>query len=89
MKINIEIDVSPAEAREFFGLPNVQALQERMVNQFADRLEASVEQRDEFMRSMFETALEPWQVFGRMFGSNVTTTDKSSSAKTSGDKQKS
>lgn len=71
MKINIEIDVSPAEAREFFGLPNVQSLQERMVNQFAERLEASAEQRDEFIRSMFETAIEPWQVFGKMFGAST------------------
>ena len=81
MKINIEIDVSPAEAREFFGLPNVQALQERMVNQFAERLEASVEQRDEFMRSMFETAMEPWQVFGRMFGNaTVSGADRTTSS---------
>ena len=68
MKINIEIDVSPAEAREFLGLPNIQSLQEHMVSQFAERLESSAEQREEFVRSMFETAMEPWQVFGRFFG---------------------
>ena len=71
MKINIEIDMTPAEAREFFDLPNIQSLQERMVNQFAERLESSAEQRDEFMRSMFETAMEPWQVFGKMFGNTT------------------
>ena len=67
MKINIEIDVTPEEAREFFGLPNIQAFQERMVAQFAEGLEASTEQRDEFVRSMVETAMEPWQGLAKLF----------------------
>ncbi|MEM7100174.1 MAG: DUF6489 family protein [Pseudomonadota bacterium] len=68
MKINIEIDLTPEEAREFLGLPNIRAFQEKMVDQFAQRLDASNEQREEFVKSMFETAMEPWQVFGKMFG---------------------
>lgn len=31
MKINISIDASPEEMREFFGLPNIRPLQEEMM----------------------------------------------------------
>ncbi len=68
MKINVEIDVTPEEARVFFGLPDVQSLQNRMIQQFADRIEGSAEQRDEFIRNMFKTAMEPWQVFNNLVG---------------------
>ena len=78
MKINIEIDLTPEEAREFLGLPNIRSFQERMVDQFAQRLDSSNEQREEFVRSMFETALEPWQVFGKMFGNTSPGGPKSS-----------
>ncbi len=69
MKVNIEIDVTPEEARTFFGLPDVQGMQNRMMQQFADRIEGSAEQREEFIRGMFKTAMEPWQIFSRMVNS--------------------
>jgi hypothetical protein len=31
MKISVEIDLTPEEARRFFGLPNVEGLQEEML----------------------------------------------------------
>ena len=33
MKVNIKIDCSPAEARSFFGLPDVGPLQEKFVEE--------------------------------------------------------
>jgi hypothetical protein len=33
MKISIDIDMTPQELREFFGLPNVQPLQDEMLAQ--------------------------------------------------------
>lgn len=68
MKINIEIDLSPEEARAFFGLPDVKTLQQQMLKQFSKDLDASTEKRDELVRSMFDTAMEPWQLMGRVFG---------------------
>ncbi|MEM9624110.1 MAG: DUF6489 family protein [Pseudomonadota bacterium] len=66
MKINIEIDVTPEEARTFFGLPDVQSFQNKMMQQFADRIEDSAEQSEEFMRNMFKNAMEPWQIFSQI-----------------------
>ena len=33
MKVNIEIDCTPVEARQFFGLPNVEPIQAAVMQQ--------------------------------------------------------
>jgi Family of unknown function (DUF6489) len=38
MKINIEIDCTPQEARAFLGLPPVEAMQEALVARMQERL---------------------------------------------------
>lgn len=37
MKIRIDIDCSPQEARAFFGLPDLQPLQEAVMAEFRDK----------------------------------------------------
>jgi hypothetical protein len=43
MKINVEIDCTPLEARQFFGLPDVQPMQtavlEKLQNQMMDNIQ--------------------------------------------------
>jgi len=43
MKIRIDVDLSPAEARAFFGLPDVQALQEEVLETIRERMRAGTE----------------------------------------------
>lgn len=43
MKIHIEFDVTPAELRQFFGLPNVQPLQEEMLRSFGRQMQSGIE----------------------------------------------
>lgn len=38
MKINVEIDCSPEEARTFLGLPDVQPMQKRLMDTMEKRL---------------------------------------------------
>ena len=38
MKINVEIDCTPAEAREFYGLPDVRELQANVLRRLEERL---------------------------------------------------
>lgn len=38
MKVTINIDCTPEEARTFFGLPDVQPMQERMMAELEDRM---------------------------------------------------
>ncbi|MEO0579511.1 MAG: DUF6489 family protein [Pseudomonadota bacterium] len=42
MKIKIEFDLTPEEFRESIGLPNVAALQEKVVQAMSDRLASGV-----------------------------------------------
>jgi hypothetical protein len=43
MKVNVEIDCTPLEARQFFGLPDVQPMQvavmEKLQNQMMDNIQ--------------------------------------------------
>ena len=63
MKINVEVDLTPEELRRFMGLPDMGAVHTQLLEQFTQRLSASSEQRDEFMRSLMTGAFAPWQDF--------------------------
>jgi hypothetical protein len=54
MKVNVEIDCTPQEARAFFGLPDVAPMQERMMKEVEERTLAA-------MRAMEpETMIKTW-----------------------------
>jgi len=42
MKINLEVDCTPAEARAFLGLPNVEALNDHLVEEMKTRMAAGM-----------------------------------------------
>jgi hypothetical protein len=42
MKLNIEIDLTPTEARQFLGLPDVTALNDHLVAEMTKRMDANV-----------------------------------------------
>jgi flagellar motor component MotA len=42
MKINISVEATPQEARQFLGLPDVQPLQDEMMQLIRDKLQLSV-----------------------------------------------
>lgn len=42
MKINVEVDCTPAEARAFMGLPDVQPMQKAMMDQLQDKMSNSI-----------------------------------------------
>lgn len=54
MKITIDIDCTPEEARTFLGLPDVQPLQAAMMAELEKRMRANIEQMDP------ETMLRTW-----------------------------
>ncbi|MGP1275365.1 MAG: DUF6489 family protein [Caulobacterales bacterium] len=43
MKVNINIECSPAEARAFFGLPDVTPLNEQLVEEMGKRMSANID----------------------------------------------
>lgn len=42
MKIRLDIDASPQELRTFFGLPDVEALQNQMIDHIRKQMEAGM-----------------------------------------------
>ena len=58
MKVSLEVDCTPEEARAFLGLPDVRALNDHMVAEMKSRMEANLAmaQPEELMKS--------WMAFG-------------------------
>ena len=58
MKVTIEVDCTPLEARAFFGLPDVTLLNDHLVQEMKSRMDANINmlQPVELMRS--------WMTFG-------------------------
>lgn len=54
MKVTIDIDCTPEEARTFLGLPDVQPLQAAMMAELEKRMRSNIEQMDP------ETMLRTW-----------------------------
>ena len=63
MKINVEVDLTPEELRRFMGLPDVQGIQQRMMEAFEENIQTSQEQQQEFFRNMITGSMVPWQGF--------------------------
>jgi len=58
MKVNINIDCSPQEARAFFGLPDVTPLNEQLVEEMSKRMSANMEAMEP------EALMRSWMSFG-------------------------
>jgi len=43
MKVNIEIDCTPMEARQFFGLPDVQPMQTAVMEKLQQQMMSNIE----------------------------------------------
>ena len=56
MKITVNIDCTPEEARSFFGLPNVQPMQEAVMAELQERLLGGIKQMDSdaMLKSWFQ-----------------------------------
>ncbi len=58
MKINIEVDCSPEEARAFLGLPDVAPMQAVLIVELGKRMRAGLEAMDP------ETLMKTWMPLG-------------------------
>ena len=58
MKLSIEVDCTPEEARRFLGLPDVSALNDHLVSEMQKRIESNMAMlsTDELMKN--------WMAFG-------------------------
>lgn len=58
MKLNVEIDCTPAEARAFLGLPDVSALNDHLVAEMKKRVDANI------AMAAPEELMKSWMAFG-------------------------
>jgi len=58
MKIHIEVDCTPDEARTFFGLPNIKPVQEALMREFQEQMTRHMREFDA------ETLIKTWFQFG-------------------------
>ena len=58
MKITIEVDCSPEEARAFLGLPNLEPLQTAMMKDIEDRMKSGMAMMDP------DSLMKNWSALG-------------------------
>jgi hypothetical protein len=69
MKINVEIDCTPLEARQFFGLPDVQPMQTAVMENLQKQMMANIEKvsPEALMQSWFTFDPKIAERFSDMF----------------------
>lgn len=74
MKITVNIDCTPLEAREFLGLPNIQPMQDRAMKQMEEKMASAVSSMapDAILRNWMsfnpEKMADMFKMFGGMTG---------------------
>ncbi|WP_269220216.1 DUF6489 family protein [Brevundimonas vesicularis] len=73
MKVNVEVECTPAEARAFLGLPDVTPLNDAMVAEMQKRMEANVAamQPEELMKNWTSFGLQAQDQFRRLMEAAV------------------
>ncbi len=68
MKINVEVDCTPAEARAFLGLPDVAPLNDHLVGEMKRRMDENMAamQPEELMKAWTSFGLQAQDQFRRL-----------------------
>lgn len=69
MKVTINVDCSPEEARRFLGLPDVAPMQEALLQEMQQRMSAGMSAMNpaELMKLWMPLGLEGWQELQKSF----------------------
>ena len=78
MKVTIDIDCTPQEARAFFGLPDVEKLQETVVEEMRRRMSAglSAEDLEKLFKLWMPAGGKAWENLQNMFWASPGGVDK-------------
>ena len=68
MKMTVEVDCSPEEARRFLGLPDVSALNDHMVREMQARMDANMAMiaPDELMKTWMSFGMGAQEQFAKL-----------------------
>ena len=86
MKVHVDIDCTPEEARAFFGLPDVQPVQAAVMKELENRLMSAMHSMDPetLMKTWVPAGLAGMEQMQRMFWQQFGGTGGSGSDKKSG-----
>ena len=73
MKIKLDIDCTPNEMREFFGLPEIKPLQEELLKEVRERLSANIKAMDPeaMLKTWLPATLKGFEQLQEMFLSGM------------------
>jgi hypothetical protein len=73
MRFHIDVEMTPAELRRLMGLPDLEALQQRMLDDIQARVEQGVEGYDpmELMQPYLKTSLAGMDMMQRLFAAGM------------------
>lgn len=80
MKVKLEVDCTPKEARSFLGLPDVEALNKHMVDEMKSRIDAGIGMAapEELMKSWMSLGGQATEQFRKLMTTAMTAAGTSS-----------
>ncbi|WP_119679809.1 DUF6489 family protein [Indioceanicola profundi] len=83
MKITVNIDCTPEEARTFLGLPDVKPMQDVLMKQLEDRMSANIQAMDpeNLMKTWLPMGLQNLEQMQKFMWNQMTTAMGGSNAK--------
>ena len=78
MKIHVEIDCTPEEARAFLGLPDVRPMQEQLMRELQERMTANIRamEPEAMLRTGLPATLKGFEQLQEIFMSQMTGTKR-------------
>lgn len=69
MKVTVNVECTPEEARAFLGLPNIAPLQARMMKELENRMSENLQNLDPetFMKTWLPLTIESWGEMQKFF----------------------
>ncbi len=69
MKINFEVDCTPEELRDFFGLPQIKPMQEQLLKDMEERLRAGMTALDpeSMLKTWLPSGMQGFEKLQEMF----------------------
>jgi hypothetical protein len=69
MKVTIDIDCTPQEARTFFGLPDVEPMQKALMQQLQDRMQQNLAamEPEALMKTWLPVSIQSFEQLQKMF----------------------
>ena len=78
MKITVDVDCTPEEARAFLGLPDVKPMQEQLMRELQERMAANIRamEPEAMLRTWLPATLKGFEQIQEMFISQMTGTKR-------------